>query len=168
MLTKQEEKELIRLLGKMEFPVSQELFFAWSKSSTTVSADVILMRKSAIGHEVFLTYRDDLFYKGWHVPGSVRLPPEAWEDALKRVLTDELGLPASTKVEFFKWIDHQNGTGIGQSPRGSVISIYSICMNSEGVVENEKARFFRVSDLPTDIIPIHVPIIQEVVRKFIS
>ena len=166
VLTKQEESELIRLLGKMKFPVSQELFFAWSKTGTTVSADVIVMRKTASGYEAFLTYRDDPFFKGWHVPGSIRLPSEKWDDTLKRVLVGELGLPADTKTDFFKWFDHPYGTKVGENPRGSVISIYSTCMDPGNVTENDIGRFFPVSKIPKNILTVHIPIMKALAERF--
>lgn len=166
MLTKQEESELIRLMDKIRFPVSRELFFAWCKTFVTVSADVIVIRKSAKGGEVFLTYREDEFYKGWHIPGSIRLPNELLDDARRRVLVTEVGLLKDTKTDFFTWVDYPYGSGVGESPRGPVISLYFCCVGQSEIKETSEGRFFRLSELPEDILPIHVPIMKMVKDRF--
>ncbi len=166
-LTEQEQAELVRLMGKLTFPLPLEVFYAWSKTFPTTAAELLVMRNIDSMPEVLLTYRKDRFYDGWHVPGSIHRPNEKFEDTIGRVITGEVGLPATTPYGYWRWFQYPIGTGAGESPRGDVISLLFIMETGADnkapgthVVETAEAKFFPLGKMPPDLIPIQIPLMD--------
>lgn len=105
-LTRGEIKQLVRLLGKLRWPVPYPVFLAICKSIPIIAIDLALMPDSK---HVLLTYRDDDFYKGWHIPGSVLRYDDSIAKAHQRVASSELGVSISNVhfVTYFYLRDHR-------------------------------------------------------------
>ncbi|MFA6432640.1 MAG: NUDIX domain-containing protein [Candidatus Paceibacterota bacterium] len=166
MLASQEQNELIKLMGKVTFPLPPEVFSAWCLAFPTIAAELAVMRNNDGVREIFLTYREDEFFKGWHIPGSIHLPNEKFEDTLDRVITSEMGMSSSTPYEFYRWFQYQPGNGIGESPRGDVITLMFVCEKPGNVEESDIAKFFPLTEMPEDLLLIHIPIIQALKERY--
>ena len=61
-------KKLVRLLSRVKLPAPYPVFIVLCKSVPMVAVDIALMKDK---DHLFLTYRNDEFYRGWHMPGSI-------------------------------------------------------------------------------------------------
>ena len=106
MLTDKEIKQLVGLLKKVRLPAPYPVFVALLGSVPIVAVDLAVMPDK---DHILLTYRDDEFYKGWHVPGSILRYAETTQDAWKRVATKELGMNigSATFLAYFNYKDHR-------------------------------------------------------------
>ena len=89
-LTKKEQKELVRLMNKLSFPAPLSVFEAWCRIFGTVCAEIAVIKNKDKNPEIFLTYRKDKFFKGWHIPGRVCIPTEKISNTLRRVYEEEI------------------------------------------------------------------------------
>jgi colanic acid biosynthesis protein WcaH len=73
-----------------------DIFQLVSRLTPLVNVDLLLQRHlSANRSSVLLTWRDDDYYKGWHVPGGIIRFKETWNDRLDAVALTELGTQVS-------------------------------------------------------------------------
>lgn len=160
-LSEIEQKELLTLMDKLEFPLPSAVFEAWCRVFGNVCAEIAVMRTSNGVHEMLLTYRDDEYFKGWHIPGSIMLPGETIEDTRDRVMRVELSIEPVVST-FIHWFQRMYGTGIGESTRGYELA-FLFSIDSSRVKDfpmNEKAKFFALDHMPSDLIPNHVRIVD--------
>jgi hypothetical protein len=92
------------------------------------------------------------------VPGCIHLRDESVQDTLDRVMMGELGLSDSIPCIFLNWLQYPKGNGVGESPRGDVVSLVFVSDRAVDVAENATTRFFPLDRLPEDLLPIHVPL----------
>lgn len=85
--------EIDRWIQDPKKGLPQELFFFISRLTPLVSLDLLI--KNEIG-ETFLTWRQDEFYLGWHVPGGIVRFKEVFKDRIAAIAQSEFG----AKVEF--------------------------------------------------------------------
>jgi ADP-ribose pyrophosphatase YjhB (NUDIX family) len=149
-LTPLEQNELVRLLGKLEFPTSLPVFFAWCATFGTVGAELAIMRDGSQGPEVFLTYREDKFFKGWHLPGCTHLPTETIMETFERTVKKEIGAKVSAPTSL-GWFERPKGEGSDKCPRGYELLIVFTAQVKGSRAETETERFFPLSSLPQTI-----------------
>ena len=164
-LSKKEQKTLVKLMKKMSFPVPLEVFEAWCRVFGTVCAEAVVVRKNKGQNEIFLTYRKDKFFKGWHIPGCTHLPIEKIEDTLKRVMKKEIGI-LFYKASQLGWFERVFGRSRGQSQRGHEFSIVFVVRTSQKVKEDNVAKFFPLKKLPKNIMHHQLPIIKKLKEFF--
>lgn len=157
-ITPEEQKELVRLIEKLELPLPLDVFYAWQNVFASMCAEILLVREKDNKLEVFLEYREDKFFKGWHIQGRIHMPPEKIEDTLNRVIRDEVQASVTTP-EFFGWFEHPKGKEINESPRGHAFALVYIARPKEMPKENGTRKFFPINEIPKDILPEHVPVI---------
>ena len=80
--------ELDRLVPDARPGLPLPLFYLASRLTPMVAVDLLI--RDAAG-AVLLTWRDDRFYSGWHVPGGIIRFKETWADRLRAVAKEELG-----------------------------------------------------------------------------
>jgi ADP-ribose pyrophosphatase YjhB (NUDIX family) len=153
-LNQEEENKLIYLLKKVSFPMSKNLFYAWSENLTTVAIEVALLRKNG---EIFLTYRDDKYFKGWHIPGSIMIPGDTVNDVLSRVMKNEINMPFSTPT-FFNWFERTKGVN---TQRGQNLALVFIVVAEGNIEENGVRKFFPTNNPPKDLILSPIPILEK-------
>ncbi|MEK7116782.1 MAG: NUDIX domain-containing protein [Patescibacteria group bacterium] len=159
-LTSQEEKELVRLINKLSFPTPLPVFEAWCQVFGTVCAEVIVIKNKDKNPEIFLTYRKDKFFKGWHIPGRVCIPTEKIGNTIERVCKEEIKMPI-TKESFFDWFERPFGKNIGESPRGHEFSFVFTAELKGKKRENQIEKFFPLNKLPKNLLPLQIPIIKK-------
>lgn len=106
MLTEKEIKQLVTILEKVRLPAPYPVFIALLKSVPMIAVDLAVMPDK---DHILLTYRDDEFYKGWHIPGSILRYSETTKDAWRRVVTEELGMNIRSAMfkTYFNYQDHR-------------------------------------------------------------
>ena len=72
--------------------VPEHLFYARIWAFPAICSDAALLRKTDGGVEVFLTYRKDYFFDGFHIPGSILIAGDTLESRLAKVVAGEIGL----------------------------------------------------------------------------
>ena len=110
-LTDGEIKQLVGLLKKVQLPAPYPVFVALLKSVPVVPVDIAIMPDK---NHILLTSRNDEFYKGWHVPGSILLYKEKLGHCAMRVAVQELVLLSKdlkhlrfeTHFEYFDTREH--------------------------------------------------------------
>lgn len=158
MLTKRENLELIRLLHKMEWPVAPDLFDAICNNLPVNPIDLAVVREGDEGPEVFLIYRDDTFFKGWHFPGSVILPGRTIDSVLKDIMEREVGVRVKgLTFDLVGFHQFMKGKGVGRCSRGQELDVfYAVSLGRNCKVKiDENRKFFPLHKLPKDILSHH-------------
>ncbi len=107
----------------------------------------------------FLTWREDEYWHGWHIPGSyIRVTHASLEDACRAVAEKELGntftITSVKLIDAYLWPDH---------PYGHPISLVYACRIDSRPPLNERARFF--SEIPSPIVPHHADFVKAYLRS---
>ena len=115
------------------------------------------------GDELYLLLREsngpDKSYSGmWHLPGGYVLAGEEQDEFLRRLILKELGLEHSLAIALrFGGFVHNNP----HEERGHLIHMPWVVEFPEGMLpESEKARFFRIYQLPDNTIRHHLTIVS--------
>ena len=87
-LNESETLELVRLLGKLEWPVGKKVFHALMRCVVSVPLELVVFGE---GGHVLLIDRKDEEFNGWHMPGTVMRDSDSVSSALERLLQNELG-----------------------------------------------------------------------------
>ncbi len=159
-LTPEESLQLAALMQKVEFPVSQEVFNEWCANFSIGTAEIALFRinPKTKEKEVFLTYRKDRFFDGWHFPGSVILPGKTVQDTLNKVIKSELGSMQMTEPKYLTWFERVKGRD--KEVRGQELSIFHVASTSAEDGETETAKFFALNNIPENLILEHRVVID--------
>src|SRR3989344_322546 len=151
MITNEENLELVRLLKKVEWPVPLDLFDAICNNLSVNPIDLAVIRKGDEGYEVFMNYREDIFFKGWHFPGSIILPGRTIMSVLEDVIEREVGTSAEgLKFEFVGFHQFMKGSGFGECPRGQEVDLFHVVfLDQEIKIETDDTRrFFPINKFP--------------------
>lgn len=113
----------VALLGKLEWPVPPDVFYALAAKIILPTADLAIIEKRKGRAEVLLTKRppSDPFFAGlWHLPGAIIMPGEtALSTIEKRVLKPDVGISLPREPQFVLSRDILMGpAGEDTSPRG--------------------------------------------------
>jgi len=166
-LTLGEQKELIRLMKKMTIPAPLEVFYTWCEVFGIIAAELVLLRYKNGKPEIFLEYRKDRFFTGWHVQGSVELPNERITDTLKRVIKNELQGEVTTP-KFFNWFERVKGKKniVGFSKRGHELAFVFIAEPKKMPKETATRKFFPLNKIPKNTIKFHAALIKSLVPLY--
>lgn len=67
------------------------LFFFVSSITPLINVDLLVQRSSKGKKQTLLSWRDDFFYKGWHIPGGIVRFKETFAERIEKVAGVELG-----------------------------------------------------------------------------
>jgi len=168
-LTRDQELELALLLRKMTLPTqTQELFEAWCYSQITNPVELAILRRRGKEMQIFLIYRKDKFYDGWHMPGSIILPGKTVFQTIENLKIREV--PTIAPPFFFVgYAEIPRGEGERENVRGQALSLIYACYDSCGAVQDsENERFFPLYDLPSNILGSHKVLIGEEIIPWIQ
>lgn len=94
--------QILRLLPPVPNVPGAEVFFELMRKMVPLSVELILVRDGM----VYLTYRTDKFFTGWHLPGTYREPRRSLIEDMQRCATKELGsnvrITSALNVGFFE------------------------------------------------------------------
>ena len=140
-LTKSEEKKLVRLLSRVKLPAPYPVFIVLCKSVPMVAVDIALMKDK---NHLFLTYRNDEFYRGWHMPGSILIYHEKPIKTFYRAAKKELGLGPKnlTGVKFQNYFSQKDIRGNG----------ITLLFTAHSAVKLKNGKYFCLDNLPEDFL----------------
>lgn len=170
MLNEEETDQLVTLLGKLTWPVDSRVFDALCENFSVTPVELVVLRESREGPEVFMIYRKDRFFTGWHSTGSIILPGRTVDFVLRDIITREVGISlAAPHFEFVRFRQFMKGNGPNQSARGQEVSlIHVLRLPKEVEVSlNAERKFFPLSKLPEDLLQHHKMVLADV-KKYLS
>ncbi len=141
--TNKETTELVRLLGKLRWPMPYSIFVALLKSVPIVAVDLAVMPDK---NHVLLTYRDDDFYKGWHIPGSILRYGDTVQSAWRRVANHELGMHIS-RVDFLTYFNYKDNREEG-------ITLFFVAKPSR---KPKDGTYFALNKIPKEFVQTQLP-----------
>lgn len=142
-LNTKETKELSRLLLKIDNPhegLPQEVFDSLVKIVPFASCELIIVNKKG----VLLTWREDKYWHGWHIPGGLMRFRDSFDERIKKVAKEELGVNIK-KYKFLFPINYVNCS------RGHAVSLVFLCHVD---ATPKDGKFFK--KMPKDIIKEHI------------
>ena len=170
MLDPEEEKEMIRLAGKMGGQWTPNLYNTFAPKFALTAIETVFLRRSAVSGkvEILLIQRpatDAHYPNQWHSPGTMLRAVDFQEEtvtgedipaydgfkkAFDRLAQSELGIGFKTAPRQIMSIFHY-------TPRGPEVALIFLC-ELEG--EPKAGRFFAVDHLPENLIEHHHRIIE--------
>jgi len=94
-----------------------ELFYFVSRLTPLVNVDLLIRN---VRGEILLTWREDQFYRGWHIPGGIIRFKETAAERIKAVAMSELGATVEADSEPCEVHEKQN---CQRDVRGHFISL---------------------------------------------
>jgi colanic acid biosynthesis protein WcaH len=141
-LNVKEVKRLSLLLSKIECPhkgLPQAVFDSLINIVPFVACELVIMDKGGI----LLTWREDKFWRGWHIPGGLLRFKDSFDKRIKEVAKKELGV----NIKKYKFLFPINYTDCS---RGHAVSLVFLCQVD---ATPKDGKFFR--KMPKDIIKEH-------------
>ena len=161
-MEERDAQELTRLLGIVArengfFP-TQESFEAVNKIIPWPAVEILIIHPDD-PEKYFLSWREDPYWRGWHIPGGdVRAAHLSLMDTCNSIATRELGnasaIISARLITAYLWKDH---------PYGNPISLVYACTVDQLPHTNDHARFF--SKIPSPMVPHHVDFIHAYLRS---
>lgn len=143
--------------------LGEELFLQVSSLVPVVNVDLLVYNDKG---QFLLTWRDDPHCgRGWHVPGGCIRFKETFEERIRKVAQQELGLTDFTfdkePVKVFEIIDNSRREIDNQNERAHFISLVYKCyvtnaytIDNKGRKEGEVGYIKWFEILPEDLLPI--------------
>jgi len=150
-LTQKEERKLVELLEKLEWPVPKEVFHALTRKTVTVPLELCVLDDQ---NRLLTFYRKDEEYDVHHTPGTVLRDNENIPEALERLISSELVGYNITKPENIGWVYVPRGNEYGQDPNRHEISlVFMARLISKG--GEADGVFSSLDALPENILSAH-------------
>ena len=155
-LQKEELETLADLLHRIDnTQITGEVWHALVKKFPTVAIELIVLDKE---QRVFLVYRNDREFKGWHYPGSVWNDWETIDERLERLIQREIN--SESGINISKPYPIGWGAEYKDSSKGSIVTrstccLYFVAFLKGEYINQEDRGFFSFSDLPEDMLPFH-------------
>lgn len=124
MLTKAETKKLISLLKKIDNPhagFQKELFLPLIKLMPIPACELAIVNKKK---QILLTWRDDAFWRGWHIPGGLMRFRETFEERIQAVAQFELGI----HIDKYRFLTASNHV---DDARAHAVSLLFLCHTAD-------------------------------------
>lgn len=141
-LKAKEVKGLYQLLSKIRNPhkgLPQAIFDSLVNIVPFIACELVIVNKGGI----LLTWREDKFWRGWHIPGGLMRFRDSFHERIKKVAAKELGVNIK-KYKFLFPINYIDDS------RGHTVSLVFLCQIDDLPKEG---KFFR--KMPKDIIKEH-------------
>lgn len=159
-LSVEEEIQLVNFLNRLTWPISKEVFHAWVGKFVTVPIELLVFNLSG---KVLLVPRDDPEYPDcYHLPGTVLRDNETVQDALARLIEDEIGVCVSVP-DSKGWFEFTRGPSLDQNPTRHEISLPFVCQWMGPMPE--KGKFFSLDKLPKNLLDHHKILILKVIPR---
>ena len=142
--------------------MSEELFMMISGLIPICNVDLLIENSKG---QILLSWRDDdVFEKGWHIPGGCMRYGESFEKRIQETATRELGQSVTFEADpiAVKNVYGNGGINIHKRERGHHIALLFRCrlvdeskikINDAGELKNGDLRWF--DSLPDNILKLH-------------
>jgi len=145
----------IHLIQNPEAGIGTELFEALLKIVPQACVEAVVVDNLDDPVKIYLTWREDQHYQGWHCPGTYIRLGESFEEAIRRVLRREIdaGLRGfrATNIQYSR-VDSRGHTV------GTVWLVQADDKPSGG-------EWFSIKEPPDPTLPHHVEILERVFGK---
>lgn len=130
--------------------LGEKLFNKIVKLVPFVACEVLIYDKKK---GVLLTWRDDRYWKSWHIPGGLLRFRESFDERIQTVARDELGVHISSHklIDTYNYID---------DPRGHSIGFVFLCKTTDTPTDG---KWFK--KIPKNLIAHHRPFVARVLKK---
>ena len=160
-LTDEEKKELAHLLEKAEnIEIRGEIWHQLVKKFITVPIELCILNED---NKVFLVYRKDREFDGYHMPGTVINDWETVEEACKRLIKKEVtegaGLTITEPVSI-GWLEVRRGDKPEESKTRNAISLLHVAKIVQEPVLQEGTGFYAFDALPENTLGHHLYILK--------
>lgn len=157
MITQKEITTAVKILRKTQaIPnMPEALFEVYVTKGVMAILECIVRNREG---KVLLTWRDDKFYRGWHIPGGFIGVGESIEQALKRITRRELGA-AANKAVFAGFFNYGS-----IDPRSHTLSLTYTCQSQQ---TPKNGRYFSIAEIkkiPKKDLLYHVPMLLKTAK----
>lgn len=140
----------------------EEVFLFISRMTPLINVDLLIKDEDG---RTLLSWRDDEYCKGWHIPGGIVRFKENFETRLQKVAEKEIG----TMVKFDAVPIAINQVICNHDTRGHFISILYKCflsgkyaLKNKGLKEGDKGYLMWHDSCPVNLVKVH-----EIYKKYI-
>lgn len=167
-LTDQEKKELVVLLEKIEnTEIRGEIWHQLVKKFITVPVELCILDDN---DRVFLVYRKDQEFDGYHMPGSVVNDWETVEEARARLIQDEVVTGAGieiTEPEPIGWVESVREAGPAEASTRHGVLLLHIARFRGDFIAREGMGFYAFDAIPSNTLGCHkylIPFFERYLR----
>jgi ADP-ribose pyrophosphatase YjhB (NUDIX family) len=161
-LDEEEKKELARLLEKVDnVQIRGEIWHQLVKKFITVPIELCIVNNE---NKVFMVYRKDREFDGYHLPGTVINDWETVDEACTRLVHGEVLRDAGftiTKPKSIGWLEVRRGSGKEESRTRNAISLLHLAHLDGNYTEKEGMGFFGFDNIPQNTLGHHIFIIRK-------
>lgn len=155
-LTDEEKKELAHLLEKAEnVEIRGEIWHQLVKKFITVPIELCILNEE---NKVFLVYRKDREFDGYHMPGTVINDWETVDEACNRLIKKEVaegaGLTITTPISI-GWLEVRRGNKPEESKTRNAISLLHVAKVFGKPLLKEGSGFYAFDALPENTLGHH-------------
>lgn len=160
-LTLEEKKDLADLLKKVSnVEIRGEIWHQLVHKFITIPIELCILNDR---NEVFLVYRKDREFDGYHMPGTVL---NDWEDVSKarsRLVLGEVMTGAGisiTEPQSIGWFEITRGTKAHEDPHRHEISLLHVAYITNEFIPRDGMGFYSFEELPENILGHHKYLLQ--------
>lgn len=144
------------------YPMPHDLYEAHRRTMKSISSEIGLFDEKG---RIFLTMRPSADEDPaephpslWHIPGTRHISNETGDEALLRLIEDEVGTDVPASYIGYKEyaIDGRMGLSL----------LYLARVHAHKIAVNDKRGWFDPHAIPTETLTEHIPIIQHLVAHF--
>lgn len=162
-LDEDEKKEFVNLLEKVDnIQIRGEIWHQLVKKFITVPIELCILDDQ---DKVFLVYRKDREFDGYHMPGTVVNDWETVKEARLRLVNGEVIRDAGFQVsepEPIGWIEVRRGDGAEENKTRNAVSLLHVSRLQGDFQKKEGIGFFAFDSLPENTLGCH----KFLLRKF--
>lgn len=154
MLSQNEIKIFAKIAKKIKNPkagLPQGVFDAISQIVPFPACEIVVINQKK---EILLTWREDKWWKGWHIPGGLMRFGETFKERLEKTAKNELGVG----IKSFKFLFVES---YDTELRGHSVACVFLCKLKGNA---KQGKFFK--QMPKDIVKQHV-VVWKKINKFI-
>jgi len=159
-LLPEQQEHLIAMLQQVGFErTGKDVFEAFFPILPFVPSEQAVVKEINGVRHVLMWHRDDVFYRGYHLPGGYLLRGESYLEWCGRVLKKETGLLIK-KAELIRTFNTRPETGWVPNQQ---IAHFFLC-TVEG--EPTHGQFFPITQVPQNTLGHHKKYVEEYLRAF--
>lgn len=148
----------------LAYPMPHDIYEAHRLTMKSISSEVGIFDEQG---RIFLTKRPSADenpaepYPGqWHIPGTRHIARETNDEALQRLIDDEIGAPIEARLT-----DHKEYP-VNEHNKLSLLSLLYVAHVTSGTVDaDENRQWFNVRDLPNPILEEHREIVSQLASR---
>ncbi len=156
-LTDTEKVQLATLLERAESSdIKGGIWYEMVKKFITVPIELCILDTES---RVFLVYRKDREFDGYHLPGTVVNDWETVHDARLRLIQGEIKKDAGFDISYpesIGWLEVRRGNRPDCNPTRHTAALLHITHVKGDVVPTEGSGFYSFDDIPFNTLPDHV------------